>query len=275
MVVSALALFTATTIWAAFKTVPRKVYHYKMNEPGTAQAPDRVDAGSYFYASEKTSYISVSIPVSVELDDSFNGVELRGDTSMFRYIQVKTNTGTGRQKNIEIWCRTLQTGDTGAGALDNKLVLDMLSKSNVSVRVGIGSGRMPGPGYRRLSFGQCRKVSTRKPVSDTEFNISVFDTDTLWLQLNAEKLTLDFPKLSDKPTAWAHLEGKSARVVINNYSSGTLDAVGLQTREIYVSNSKDARLRVYASDLARIRHAENCEIQVEGTPAHQWIERIE
>ena len=276
MVVAAIGLFTGTTIWAAFKTVPRKVYHYKLNAPETAQTPDRVDARSYFYASEKTSSVSVNVPVQIELDDSFNGVELRGDTSVFRYISVKTNTGTSQQKDIQVWSKPKQMSDTGAGVLDNETARDILRKSDVTVRIGIGSSRMPGPGYRRFSFSSCRKVSTPKPISDHEFHINVYGTDTLWLQLNAEKLTLDFPKLDDDPnTAWVHLEGKSDRVAINNYSGGTLEAAGLQTREMYLSNSKQARLHVYASDLARIRQAKNCEIQVEGNPAHQWIERIE
>lgn len=271
-VVSAVTLFTGTIFWAAFTTVPRKVYHYQLNAPETAQAPDRVDAGSYFYASEKTSFISVNVPVQVELDDSFNGVELQGDTSVFRYISVKTNTGTGQQNDIQIWSIPKQMGDAG----DNETARDILRKADVTVRIGIGSGRMPGPGYRRFSFSSCRKVSNLKPVSDHEFSINVFGTDTLWLQLNAEKLTLDFPKLADDPTtALVHLEGKSERVAINNFSGGTLDAAGLQTREMYMSNSKQARLYVYASDLARIRQAKNCEIQVEGNPAHQWIERVE
>ena len=272
MVVSAVALFTGTIFWAAFTIVPRKLYHYQLNAPETAQAPDRVDAGSYFYASEKTSSISVNVPVQVELDDTFNGVELRGDTSVFRYISVKTNTGTGQQKDIQVWSIPKHMGDAG----DNETARDILRKSDVTVRIGIGSGRMRGPAYRRFSFSSCRKVSTPKPVSDHEFHINVFGTDTLWLQLNAEKLTLDFPKLADDPsTALVHLEGKSGRVAINNFSGGTLDASGLQTREMYMSNSKQARLQVYASDLARIRQAKNCEIRVEGNPAHQWIERVE
>ncbi len=264
MVISAVALFTGTMVWGAFKTVPRKVYHYDMYDSKNVQMPDSVSAQAYFYNSEKSVNISISAPLNVELDNSFNGVELRGDTSLFKHLLVSMDK-TQEKQDISVHLKN-------AGAAENKAVLDLLSHAAITIRVGVVSGRMEGPAYRRFSFWRCKKLSTLNPVSGKEFHIHLSETDTVSLQMDVDNLTIDFPKLSEKAPGLVRLEGNSRRVAINNFSRGTLDATRLLTKDIYVNNCKEANIRVYAGDLARIRQLENCTVQVEGNPAYKWID---
>ena len=260
MVISAVALFTGTMVWGAFKTVPKKVYHYDMYDPKNARMPDSVSALSYFYNAEKFVHVNISAPVNVELDNRFNGAELRGDTSLFKYLLVSTE-----DNEIDLHLKN-------PGLAENKAVLDLLSHAGITIRVGVVSGRMEGPDSRRFSFWRCKKINTIKPISGKEFNIHLSESDTVSMQMDVDNLTIDFPKLSEKAPGLVHLEGNSHRVAINNFSRGTLDATRLLTKDIYVNTCKDANIRVYASDLARIRQLENFTVQVEGNPAYKWID---
>jgi len=265
MVISAVVLFTGTMLWGAFKTVPKNVYRYDKYDPKNVQMPDSVSARSYFYNAEKFVNIGISAPINVELDNSFNGVELRGDTSLFKHLLVSMDKKT-EQQDIDVHLNN-------PGAAENKAVLDLLSHAAITIRVGVSSGRMEGPANRRFSFWRCKKINTVKPVRAKEFNIYLSETDTVSLQMDVDNLTIDFPKFSERATDLVHLEGNSQRVVINNFSRGTLDATRLLAKDVYVSNCKDASIRVYASDLARIRQLENCSVQVEGNPAYKWIDK--
>lgn len=260
MVISAVALFTGTMVWGAFKTVPKKVYHYDMYDPKNARMPDSVSVRSYFYNAEKFVHINISAPVNVELDNSFNGIELQGDTSLFKHLLVSTEN-----KDIGVHLKN-------PGLAENKAVLDLLSHAAITIRVGVVSGRMEDPDSRRFSFWRCKKINTAMPISGRAFNIHLSETDTVSLQMDVENLTIDFPKLSEKAPGLVQLEGNCRRVAITNFSRGTLDTTRLLAEDVYVSNSKDASIRVYASDLARIRQVENCTVQVEGNPAYKWID---
>lgn len=260
MVISAVALFTGTMVWGAFKLVPKKVYHYDMYDSKNARMPDSVSAQAYFYNAGKFVHVNISAPVNVELDNSFNGAELRGDTSLFKYLLVSTE-----DNEIDLHLKN-------PGLAENKAVLDLLGQAAITIRVGVVSSRMEGPDSRRFSFWRCKKLSTLNPVSGKEFHIHLSETDTVSLQMDVDNLTIDFPKLSEKAPGLVRLEGNSRRVAINNFSRGTLDATRLLTKDIYVNTCKDANIQVYAIDLARIRQLENCTVQVEGNPAYKWID---
>jgi len=245
MVISAVALFTCTMLWGAFKEVPRNVYRYDRYDSKNARTPDSVSARSYFYNVEKSADISISAPVNVILDNRFNGVELQGDTSLFKLLLVSIDK---ESKKKEMSVRVSSIGEP-----EYKTALYLLSQAAITIRVGVGSGRMQGPANHRFSFWRCKKINTAMPISGKAFNFHLSETDTVSLQMDVENLTIDFPKLSEKAPGLVQLEGNSHRVAINNFSRGTLDATRLLAKDVYVSNSKDASIRVYASDLARIR----------------------
>lgn len=275
MVLSALSLYVGTLFWAAFKEIPREVYRFHINDLKKAnQAPDRVTADSYFYASEKSTDITISVPVPVELDNSFNGIELKGDTSMFRHLWVATPHQPGKYGGMYVGYRSIESGDTTASALNKTEVAEILRRSNVSIRVGIGSSKMPGPSTRRFSFN-CAKLSSINFIDDPNLIIHLISIDSVSLQLDVDKLTFTFYEKLATSNNWVHLEGNCKRAFIKFFDSGTLDANYLKVKDFYIDACKDSRIHVYASDLARIRQVDNCEVEIEGNPRYKRVEMKE
>ncbi|MCC6279720.1 MAG: hypothetical protein IT262_03910 [Saprospiraceae bacterium] len=282
MVISAVSLFTATVIWSAFKEVPHHVYRYDVKEQTKAQTPDSTTAQSCFFQLGKIPNICmVDGPLSVELDNGFAGIELRGDTSLFKHIWVVRDKNTGGGIRIGIVRLNVHANEKAADSLSERLAKEdftrreAVRKGDVTVRLGIGTVQMRGPGYRHFTFSNCKKISTPQVIRDRALNISVFQTDSVWMNLDVNELTLDFPNFAVKNTQFVHLEGKSKRTAINNFSGGSLDASQMISKDLYMYNSKEANIHIYASDLARLRQMEKCNIQVEGNPPYQWIEGME
>jgi hypothetical protein len=157
-------------------------------------------------------------------------------------------------------------------ATDDFIRQETLRNANIRVRVGIGSSHLQGPRYRYFTFSHCKKVSTPRMIRSEDLQLNIFQTDSVELHLEVNQLALLFPNFSTENTASVHLEGKSNRVNINNFAGGALDATRLQAKDLYMENIKEADIRVYASEVARIQQVENCKIQVEGNPPYQWIE---
>ena len=271
---SAVILFTGTVVWSAFKLVPQSAF--KVSE----LKPDRFSADTYFFNSEVPGYINVDAPAFVEIDNSFTGIELQGDTSLFSYLQVTVSTASEySQNNISIVFKSLVATGSAPDLTKEQQVtqdflhLEALRKAHVVVRIGIGEKKIDPFGSLNFTFQHCKKVTTQQPLAAANLWLSIFQTDSVQMNLHAGDLTINFPSFSVRnPPQWIKLEGKSDRVAANNFSAGVFDATGLKVRDFYMQNLKNADVRISASHLARIRQVEDCKIQVEGNPEYKWIE---
>lgn len=277
MAVSAILLFTGTVVWSAFKPVTRPIYYAPSRQ--VMAMPDRVGARTYFFESEAPVYINVDAPVFVEIDNSFTGIELQGDTSLLSYLRV-SNENMNSQNSIGIVFDYLvdnglaRDSTTEQKATQDFLHLEALRKAHVVVRIGIGAQKMNPFGSLHFTFQHCKKVTTQQTLAAANLWLSIFQTDSVQMNLRAGDLTIDFPSYSvPNQSQWIKLNGESGRVAANNFSAGTFDATELKVRDFYMNNLKNADVRIFASHLARLRGVDDCNIQVDGNPEYQWIEQ--
>lgn len=276
--ISAVVLFSGTMVWSAFQLVPTRVYDYDAEKRNPGQWPDRTSANTYFFDSKDPLYVNVHAPVHVELTDDYNGVELLGDTTLFKYLKVTTYK-LNHENSIEIALKYVsnnelaQTDSTaGQKATQDFLRREALRHSNVVVRIGTRHGKPALSGSRHFSFQDCKSVRTLQSLRAANLWLSFIETDSAKVQLQADNLTVAFPEFTSENRQWIKLEGESGRVAANNFSAGTFDASDLKVRDFYMHNLHRADVRISASHLARIRRVEDCKILVEGNPEYKWIE---
>lgn len=279
MALSAVTIFTGTVVWSSFKMIAHPVRKYDRAEMEKGQAPDRVTANSHFFESEPAHSIRIDAPVYVELDDSFDGVELQGDTALFHQIWVSTTKNVLMGKSIDIGVRLLNPRQQfGVDSTDGKPTQDFLrrralAQANLKVRIGVGSYSKKTLSPRQFSINHCKKVSTLQPLKGSNMEMNFFMTDSIDIHLDANQLTLNFPNFDPQPFTWVHLQGQSRRVAMNNFFNGQLDGSGFVVRDFYVRNIKNADVTIHATDLARVREIKESNLKVEGNPKYQSIEK--
>ena len=274
--ISALILFTGTVVWSAFKLVPWSTSQSEFKV--TRLIPDRVSTNAWFFNSEIPANVYVDAPVFVEIDNSFAGIELQGDTSLFSYLLLTVSTASEYSpNNVSIIFKSLvATGSARDLTKEQQEAQDfthMEALRNAHVVVRIGVQKMKMLGTPNFSFQHCKKVTTLQPLTTANLGLSIFQTDSVQMNLHTGDLTINFPTFSLRnPPNWVKLEGESSRVAATNFSTGVFNATGLKVRDFYMQNLKNADVRISASHLARIRQVENCKIQVDGNPQYKWIE---
>lgn len=279
MAILAIVLFTGTIIWSSFKIISHPVKRYDRQEMEIGQTPDRVTGNSHFFQAEYSHSIRIDAPVLVELDDSFEGVELLGDTALFSQIWVKTGKNNGLDEGIDIGVRLLNPRHllNVDSTEDGKPTQDLLrrkalAQANLKVRIGVGLHTRKTPSARHFSFGHCKKISTKQPLKGSNVMMNFFMVDSLDLNLDMDQLTLDFPNFSPQPFTSARLQGQCRRVAANNFFNGVFDGSGFVVRDFYMRNIKSADVKIHATEIARIREVEASNVVVEGNPLYKWIE---
>ena len=275
MVITAVSLFTGTVVWSTVTPVERKRYDITERVKNSLK-PDRKTEHAFFYQIKNTASCRVNAPVKVELDESFTGVELLGDTSVLKYLLVHTNQMSPKSDwvNIEMMPAVqIAEADAATGKIKKNTIKydsthqQIVAAANITVRIGIGSGEKMGIPERQLVFLGCKKVQTVTPVTGRKLLVNLGNPDSTILQLNVQYLELNATGSSPKYVAlrgkvdWAHYM----------LSFTDLYAQDLVTEESYLSRWNDSSANILATEIVNARRVKDCLLNIIGNPTYQRI----
>ena len=269
MVVSAVSLFSGTVIWSTQKTVERNIFRLETNDARWV-LPGRQTGNSFFYpASRELLSVQVNAPVTVEVDEGFSGIELLGDTSLFRGLGVSFQYGALHVGQRPTRKTTRQSDGAERLVYDDSLK-QQIKAADLTVRVGIGPGA--GTPRRQLDFKNCKKVTCTTPIRGEVMQINLFRVDSanINLQVNAVELSQ-----SGSGAAVIQLSGTAAQVFFSAFMGGRVDMKQLKASEVYVRNGHNAQLDLYASEIANLQGLDSCSVRLSGSPRYTKIREVE
>lgn len=270
MALTGVSLFAGTVTWSAFKKVSAYGKTVSNIELGKNK-PDHQERARLFFDTQAPYSISVEAPVEVELVPGFNGVELLGDTSLMRTLNVSTGWSNGATSvDIGVY-RLEEDGSTNLYQTDSPEWI-ALREAHIVVRIGLGDDDSRQWEHRDLTFTGCSRVKTSSPLKATDMYLSFFKTDSAQVNVQVDNLYVYFLSQAFKSTDLIKLEGHCDRILVERLVGGTFDATALDARDFYIQRLKDANVRIRASRLAHGRDIENCKIEVEGNPTFKKIE---
>lgn len=268
--VSAVALFSGTITWSTFITVQRDVF--QLTEASlTSPEPDRREAGRFIFHSGPVTSVDVQAPVVVELDETFTGVELLGDTSAFRYLQVSVGKGPDRILIRQAPTKIVERQNRKHLVYEDSLATKIKS-SNIVVKIGIGKGTDKYPYQRNISFSRCKKVVANAPVHGGILLLYLKHVDSVRLNLDVQILQVNQSTFGDS-TYRPHLQF-SGTVKQAGYSAlefTDLDAEQLHAREVYLKGGLMSSLRIYASEVANLTGVDRSKLHLSGNPTYTKI----
>ena len=235
-------------------------------EKDLAPTPAERGAGRFFYASGPIHSLIVQVPVSVELDNSFNGLELLGDTSMFKLLRI--STGHGPVLIGQASTKTAHQNPNDPEERVNKDSLDpRIKAANIRIRVGIG----PELAKRRLSFNSCKKVTCVSPIQGKKVFFMLLGVDSVQLNLDVEALEC-MSSWGGHTRPYLELSGNAGQAYFYHLENVHLSAAQLRTREAYIRGAYGSDLEIQATDIANCTILNHCSLQLTGNPTHRRIE---
>jgi hypothetical protein len=274
MVTTAISLFAGTVIWSARTPVERTIIN-KGNS--VYSVPDRKTTHSWYYQSEHAQIFNVNAPVHVELDDSFYGVELLGDTSFFKYFTIQINKNPLLRASINIStvtatipARNVYTHQVFVpSSVTDSINNQLLNAANITIRIGIGSGSTDGE--RQFAFSACKTVTSMTPITEGRILIEAYDADSLAFHLQVKNFELYSETSLKNPVKHvAKLTGKTDQAHYR-ITGIDLQAHDLISKESYLLQCKDSNIDIFATEIANAREMVNCPLKISGNPPYQRI----
>lgn len=266
LAVSAISLFSGTVIWSTQKTIERPASRADDEEKQVLQ-PERRSANHFFYPTGSISTLYINAPVAVELDETFTGVELYGDTSLFPKLQITDRHGIvniGQRQYPKI---------IGKGPGPGKRweypdsIRQQIQDADIRVRVGIGNS---GAHHNRiLDLKNCKNVAATTPVTGERVTLNLFQVDSTQLDLAVGGIQVYHS--GGRATFWLQLSGTADQVFFSAGSWGNVDARRLQAREVYVRNAHHVEWDLYATEIANLQGLDSCTVRLGGNPRYQLI----
>jgi hypothetical protein len=233
-------------------------------------APARREAGLFFYPSGPVLSVYVNLPVAVELDESFTGIELRGDTSVFK--SLRTSILPGGHLMVGQMPVKITATPRGRSAIYEDTVFQQIKAADITVRIGIGSGSAGAQSKRRFNFKNCKIIRAATPIHGTIIDMYLFKVDTVALNLNAEALDMKEQNASDwDKRPCIQLSGTVCQANFNHLKDIHLAAKNLRAKEVYISKAENALLEIQASEIANLRNLDGCTLRLDGNPPHTRI----
>lgn len=266
LIIAAILLSTGMILWSTQQKVQRS--DMVTTTCMTEVEPVRQMSTSQFFPSEKVHTVDVAVPVNVELDETFTGVELIGDTTLFKYIQVTVNDYRKAPGSISIKFRPLQEHGfnkegnyfirtwAGGDTLGRKRV----AAANITARIGIGGPEPTDQRKRTFRFTGCPKIYSQTPITGSSIEWRANRVDSMWVGLNVDNFNF-----VTAHKAFIKLTGRADRA---NYkiSGALLDGRELVSKEVYISGH-GSTIQVFASEIFNAGNLSGAEVQLHGNPS--------
>jgi len=278
LIIAAILLSTGTILWSARQKVQRA--GMVMTTCMTEVEPVRQMTSSQFFPSEKVHTVDVAVPVNVELDETFTGVELIGDTTLFKYIQVTVNDYRKAPGSISVKFRPLQTrGFSKDGNYFIKtqyggdgIARNLVAAANITARIGIGQPEDLRSSERNFHFRQCRTITTKSPLSGEFIRWETTNVDTVIAHFEVKNLNYkaDLPVAPDNRSNYMKLTGHVSRVNYLLYFTH-LDAGELFSTETYFTSVHQSDIHVFASNIFNVNNLSDTDVKLSGNPKYRRI----
>ena len=166
LIIAAISLSAGTVLWSTRQKVQRSYLASQSCLVGVEAV--KQTANAQFFPSERVHRVEVTVPVNVELDETFTGVELTGDTALFRYLEVMVNGYRKASGSISVKMKPMREHGInkdgnyfsgvryGGDSLGRKLV----EEANITARIGIGTPEHADQRKRTFRFTGCPKITT-------------------------------------------------------------------------------------------------------------------
>jgi hypothetical protein len=273
LVVTAVTLFAGTVIWSSMKPIAQKKFSMTELDINAMEehAADRKSNNSWYFQSEAAMFYEVSAPVQVEIDESFFGVELLGDTSLFQYLIVDVNNDKNIRRSIEVRERTsaVVAGDTVKTAEN---ISQLLQSANITVRLGVGSGKdffdRKDSRPRTIRLTSCRNVRSATPITGKRVLVESEGIDSMFLNVDTQLFSLVTDAGQKKSRQYVQLTGATGRA---HYmlKETTLEADHFYSKESYLDRCSNAGIRIFAAEIVNSRRTPGCKIDISGNPVYQ------
>jgi hypothetical protein len=275
LVVTAVTLFAGTVIWSSMKPIAQKKFSMAeldiiAMEEHTA---DRKSSNSWYFQSEAAMFYSVAAPIHVVIDESFFGVELLGDTSLFQYLKVGVNNDKNIRRSIEVIGRSsmVVAGDTVKTAEN---INQLLRSANITVRLGVGSGKdffdHKDSRPRTISLTSCRNVQSATPITGKRVLVESEGIDSMFLNVDTQLFSLVTDAGQKKSRQYVQLTGATGRAHYR-LKETTLEANNFYSKESYLDLCNNAGIQIFASEIVNSRRMAGCKTDISGSPVYQRL----
>ena len=269
MAILAVSLFSGTVIWSAAKTIERAVY--SLEKLGlSSDTPERRSDKRFFYAADRPfPIVNISVPVSVELDEGFTGVELLGDTSLFYGLRVSTQYGFLNVSRQPTRKTAGKDGSREQLVYDDSL-FQKIKAAGIAVRIGIGAGA--GLPTRHFEFKGCKYITCATPLQGRRVRLNLFRVDSA--QFNLRMKAIELMQTAEAGSS-LQLSGAVDQVYFRQLTEGKVDARQLYAREVYVRGAHKTDLELHASEIANLQGLDSCKVRLSGNPAYTKTKEAE
>lgn len=267
MVIGAILLFFCAFRWALVTEVVDKPNSYSKED----LLPTQLTSSTVRYETKEINRIEINAAVNVILDDSFQGIELQGDTSCFHQLILKASSFIARSNkyySIVIDDR-VKNKDSDSTAHPYLFGSDKDLHKKVSIRMGIKHTNGLLPQSRSMEFANCPSVVFLQSYKCKNLELNLSNIDTVDLKVAVENLELStqdvkfetvnnrYEKQENDIIGSCHIRGSARRLYIGRLTKQKILATQLAVEEVYINNLVTTNVYLNAPNLVNVRQTDN------------------
>jgi hypothetical protein len=266
MVMGAFVLFFCAFRWAFEKQVEQEPSNYTEEY----LLPTQSTTSTVRYETKEINRIEINAAVNVILDDSFQGIELQGDTSCFHQLILKASSFISRSNkyySIVIDDR-VKYKDSDSITIKYIFGSDKDLHKKVSIRMGVKHTNGLSPQSRWMDFSNCPSVVFLQSYKCKNLELNLSNIDTVDLKVAVENLELStqdvkfetvnnrYEKQENDIIGSCHIRGSAQRLYIDRLTKQKILATQLAVEEVYINNLVTTNVYLNAPNLVNIRYAD-------------------
>jgi hypothetical protein len=265
MVIGAFLLFFCAFRWALVTEVVEK-YNYSEEH----LSPTQSTSNTVRYETKEINRIEISAAVNVILDDSFQGIELQGDTSCFKQLVINASSFISRSNkyySIVIDDR-IKNKDSDSTANPYLFSSDKDLHKKISIRMGVKHTDGISPQSRWMDFTNCPSVVFLQSYMCKNLKLKLVDVDTTDLKITVENLELTTQHLGystisnryeiqeNSIVGSCQVSGSAQRLYIDHLTKQKILATQLAVEEVYINDLNTTNVYLNAPNLTNVRYAD-------------------
>jgi hypothetical protein len=266
MVTGAILLVLTAFRWALVTAIEDKPIRHSMEE----LSPTQLTSSTVRYETNEINRIEINAAVNVILDDSFQGIELQGDTSCFKQLVINASSFISKsQKYYSIIIDDrVKYKDSDSITIKYIFGSDKDLHKKVSIRMGVKHTNGLSPQSRWMDFTNCPSVVFLQSYKCKNLELNLSNIDTIDIKVALENLELStqdvkfetvnnrYEKQENDIIGSCHIRGSAQRLYIDRLTKQKLLATQLAVEEVYINDLVTTNVYLNAPNLTNVRYAD-------------------
>ncbi len=258
MVIGAILLFLTAFRWALVTAIEDRTIRHSMEE----LSPTQLTSSTVRYETNEINRIEINAAVNVILDDSFQGIELQGDTSCFKQLVINASSFISKSQKYYSIVIDDRVKNRDSDSITIKYIFgsDKDLHKKVAIRMGIKHTNGLLPQSRSMDFTNCPSVLFLQPYKCKNLELNLSNVDSYQLKVAVENLQLSiidrYKKQENEIIGACQVSGSTERLYINRLVSQKILATQLAVEEVYINDLSTTNVYLNAPNLTNVRYAD-------------------